>query len=244
MLTVFEDGAAIEDLGSRNGVVVNGVKVQGRFKLSDGDRIKIGNKELQIRILAGARVMGPGPAVATTPIGLGAVEDGAQRFQVETISLESQLKNAGVEELEVLVDRADKALAAGHPEQAEKILGERLHGVLASLRAGVRADGLTVRFAANHALRLAQASHNPHWVDYVFDLYSLLDVLMPRELIDALHRLVDQVGPIDLLNVDGYLRGMARSESDMDGQERALLRRIEQFKALAIKARTGPMSRR
>lgn len=243
MLTVHVNGASIEDLGSRNGVVVDGQKANGRIELSDGNRIKIGNKELQIRILAGALAAGA-PVGPPTPIGLGAVDDSLQRFQVETVSLESQTKNAGVEELEVLVDRADKALASGHPEQAERILSDRLSGVLASLRTGDRVDGLTVRFAATHALRLAGASRNPRWVDYVFDLYTLLDVLMPREIIDSLHRLVDQVGPIDLLNVDGYLRGMSRSQDDMDGQERALLRRVEQFKALAIKARTATMSRR
>jgi hypothetical protein len=67
---------------------------------------------------------------------------------------------------------------------------------------------------------------------------------MPREIVDALHRLIDQVGPVDLLNIDAYLRSMSRSESDMDGQERALLRRIEQVKTLAVQARTAPMSRR
>lgn len=37
-----DDGAWVEDLGSRNGTFVNGVRVTGRVRLADGDKVHIG----------------------------------------------------------------------------------------------------------------------------------------------------------------------------------------------------------
>lgn len=41
-ITLGPDGARLEDLGSRNGVYVNGVRVKGAVLLRDGDRIRLG----------------------------------------------------------------------------------------------------------------------------------------------------------------------------------------------------------
>lgn len=43
---------SVEDLGSSNGTIVNGNRVEGRQKLADGDRILIGDAELRLRIVA------------------------------------------------------------------------------------------------------------------------------------------------------------------------------------------------
>jgi uncharacterized RDD family membrane protein YckC len=42
----------VEDLGSSNGTLVNGNRVEGRQKVVDGDRILIGDAELRLRIVA------------------------------------------------------------------------------------------------------------------------------------------------------------------------------------------------
>ena len=39
------DRASIEDLGSRNGLLVNGRQIEGEHVLADGDRIRIGTQE-------------------------------------------------------------------------------------------------------------------------------------------------------------------------------------------------------
>jgi len=48
LLTVSEEGVVIEDLQSRNGVLVNGRRIQGRVELQVGDRILIGAQELTL----------------------------------------------------------------------------------------------------------------------------------------------------------------------------------------------------
>jgi DNA-binding winged helix-turn-helix (wHTH) protein len=49
-IVVSDNGATIEDLGSKNGTLLNGRKIESPTPLSDGDKIKIGSVDLTIRI--------------------------------------------------------------------------------------------------------------------------------------------------------------------------------------------------
>src|SRR6185312_9855408 len=46
MIVVSGDGVTVEDLESRNGVVVNGNRITERTKITPGDKILIGSQEL------------------------------------------------------------------------------------------------------------------------------------------------------------------------------------------------------
>src|SRR5277367_178816 len=48
LLSVAQEAVLIEDLQSRNGVLVNGQKIEGRVALKPGDRILIGAQELTL----------------------------------------------------------------------------------------------------------------------------------------------------------------------------------------------------
>lgn len=49
-IVVEEDVAAVEDLGSTNGTFLNGEKIEGRRPLKNGDRIKVGLLEVEVRL--------------------------------------------------------------------------------------------------------------------------------------------------------------------------------------------------
>ena len=48
LLVVSREGVTIEDLQSRNGVIVNGQRIPGRTKVQAGDKIVIGSQELTL----------------------------------------------------------------------------------------------------------------------------------------------------------------------------------------------------
>jgi len=48
IIRVRRDGVSVEDLGSRNGVLVNGVRIEGVREVADGDRIQIGSQEMTL----------------------------------------------------------------------------------------------------------------------------------------------------------------------------------------------------
>src|SRR5262245_11541283 len=48
ILTVQYDGVFVEDLGSRNGVFLNGAKIDRRTRLADGDVVRIGGQEMTL----------------------------------------------------------------------------------------------------------------------------------------------------------------------------------------------------
>jgi DNA-binding winged helix-turn-helix (wHTH) protein len=58
-IAVREDGAAIEDLGSKNGTYVNGTRVREPCRLADGDAIHLGS----VRVVF--RAFSPPPSTAT-----------------------------------------------------------------------------------------------------------------------------------------------------------------------------------
>ena len=61
------DGYVLEDLGSRNGTLVNGSKVQ-RMALRDGDMIRVGTTEMLFRQKDGVESHPAGSQVARPPI--------------------------------------------------------------------------------------------------------------------------------------------------------------------------------
>lgn len=237
MLTVRADGATIEDLGSRNGVIVDGAPVVSRFELKDGNRIRIGNQEVQVRV---SKDLAPTARDrADTPLSVSPSQSEGRRFLVETMAQEPTRTGASPSEFFKAAERADQAIAAGDAIEAESIIGRRLNDVLASMRAGARLDVRIPRMASTHALRLAQTRRSPYWIKYLFELYSALEVLMPREIVDGLHKLASTVGPIDMRAVDAYVAILSRSEGDMDAQEKGLLRRIAMIKDLASQRSGG-----
>src|SRR6185436_16195384 len=47
-IRVRKDGVTVEDLGSRNGVLLNGTKIEGQQAVGDDDRITIGGQDLRV----------------------------------------------------------------------------------------------------------------------------------------------------------------------------------------------------
>jgi pSer/pThr/pTyr-binding forkhead associated (FHA) protein len=63
-----DGGVEIEDLGSRNGTFVNGVRIESATRLAGGDTVKLGQSVLQVESArAAATVVSAAPATVTPP---------------------------------------------------------------------------------------------------------------------------------------------------------------------------------
>jgi predicted component of type VI protein secretion system len=123
MLTISDHGVSVEDLGSRNGVRVNGHKVDGKKSLSHGDRISIGSQEMLVLkkrdMPTDTQIQPPtqrGPAFG------------------------------------LLGGLADKAIALGHGDEAERILSLHMLQLLDEVRDGHEVDSDTVERAARYGV--------------------------------------------------------------------------------------------
>ena len=203
-LTVNGDEVVVEDLGSRNGVRLNGRRIEGVEKLAHGDRLTIGTQELALVSARGA--------ATETVVRRGATQTRAEAF-------------------ELLGSLADKALALGRGEEAERILGTRLEQLLVDAGRAPPPPELVER-AALFALRLAATTGRARWFDYVIQLYSDAGRACPVTVVDELYSVLPRVGQVDLAALRAYI-GSLRKRSDVGPAERFLVGRIEGLERVA-----------
>ena len=82
--------------------------------------------------------------------------------------------------LDLLGGVAEKVLALGRGEEAEKVLATTLTNLLADVRMrGGNAQPQVLEKAVHYALKLAEVTGKGRWVDYAFELYSALKRPLP-----------------------------------------------------------------
>ena len=203
-LTVTSDAVILADLGSRNGVRVNGNRIEGKKKLAHGDQISIGSQEMVVisrrDVAADTLIQAPTQRVAT--FGL----------------------------LGIL---ADKALAMGRGEEAEKLLLEQTEQVLADAQRGINVPPETVERACDYALKLAMATSNGRWVDYIFRLHNALGKTCPGPIVDELYTVLRKVKTVNLSVLREYVEGLRELSGNLGPADRFLLNRLEGLERLA-----------
>lgn len=204
LLAVAADSVSVEDLGSRNGVLVNGSRITGKHLLGPGDRIKIGSQEMSV------------------------LGDGAPRSEATRAAPTQRLPAFGV-----LGGLAEKAIALGHVDEAERLLAPALGDLLRRAKGGDPPDLENCERAAAYATRLAGASGRGQWIDYAIDMFATLRRPLPTETIDVLHDVLRKVDGIDLSLLRAYVSTLQALESSFGPTERFLVSRIEGFERMA-----------
>lgn len=217
------DGASltVEDLGSVNGVLLNGRRVQGAEPLRHGDEIGLGNHALQVNFGAGRAERDPTRWGANTL-------NGGHR---PSASEEHTAVRDG-EAFETLIGVVSKLLDRGRVSDAERILKGPLEELLRGVLAKERVDDATLALAATTALRLAAGTRRGSWVDYVFSLYTASGGLLPAPIVERLYDVVRVAAPIDPRIMREYLGGLHERQSAFGPTERFLLRRLDGLKQL------------
>jgi pSer/pThr/pTyr-binding forkhead associated (FHA) protein len=264
VLRVTPVSVIVVDLGSRNGVLVNGEKITHERRLRNGDKVAIGSQEMVLTEITSEEVVSTGRALSQTLGDISLVEvqralatraevlrvppsepeaprgrDSAPTFTNEpTLAGPAPLppsapKSAKLETtFKLLTGVADKALAMGRAEEAERILAPLLGELLGELRRSQGPDQGTVDRAVAYALKIASGTAKGAWVDYVFEVYLATGKLFPAPLVDELHVVVRKVKSPNLRVVREYVEAMRAALPRFSATERFLFQRVEGLEQL------------
>lgn len=236
LLTVAEDAVTVEDLQSRNGVLVNGRRIQAKTTLQAGDRILIGSQELTLlqgkdggAALSSSAM--PHASRMTLPK-MPAAPEGARTVpSLEGDGEPSMVRRADA--FNLLGSVAEKALAMGRADEAERILASALTDVIEASRAGKTLTPGLVDMAAKFSAKLATATGKGAWADYVVELYEAQGRPCPAAVIDELYSAFRKVNAVDLVRLRTYLAQLRERLPTFGPAERFLFQRLEGLERLA-----------
>jgi pSer/pThr/pTyr-binding forkhead associated (FHA) protein len=235
-LRVYAGSAMIEDLGSRNGVYLNGVRIDRPEPLHDGDQIRIGSQDLSFYENEDAHPLSSERHRATRRemqiAEMREVDPDAPDEQTFIATGPMGAVPGRASGLTIIGGVADKALALGRAEEAERILQRSLNDILGRAMKG-EVDAETAEHAAGYAVRLAAATGRGEWVDYVFRLYTALGALLPARIVDELYAAVRKVKHTDKSLLRAYTARLRQVSTGFGPAERFVLQRIEGFERWA-----------
>jgi hypothetical protein len=204
LLSVSAEGLTVEDLGSRNGVQVNGKRISGVTELADGDTVTVGSQSVTVQSGREAR----------TQTGVQAPTENSDAFAL-------------------LGNLADKALALGRGDEAERILSAHMANVMEDARAHRPQRAELIEQAARWACRLAVATGKGAWLGYLAELYQLSQRLPPPAMVDELYTILRKVDRVDLAAFRGWVTALRERTAELRPAERFLVSRIEGLERLA-----------
>jgi hypothetical protein len=253
LLTVAADGVTIEDLQSRNGVLVNGQRIEGVTPVHAGDKIVIGSQEmtlLQAKETGAAHVTSGGMPKMTLSRMEAAMQQLADRDEQSSVSFSgvsipsssgsisevdpepSMLRR--VDGFRVLGGVAEKALAMGRADEAERLLASALADVIEASRAGRRIPASLAEQAARFSAKLATATGKGAWADYVIELYAAQSRPCPAPVIDELYNAFRKVTSVDVARLREYIEKLRAKLPKFGPADRFLFQRIEGLEKLAV----------
>jgi hypothetical protein len=223
--------AVVEDFGSVNGVYVNGERIASHRALRDGDRVQIGKQDFMFK--SATKVV----RVDTAP----------ERFTADTLhgkTLPREVMDAErareeltrrADALDLLCGVAEKQLALGRGDEAEKVLATALGNLLKSVQGGSALAPASAARASTYAVRIADVTGKARWVDYCFELYAALARPLPSEVVDHLYVVLRKVSGVAISGFRAYLEKLKGVAPSLSPTERFVLQRIEGLERLILR---------
>ncbi len=199
---VEADRATVEDLGSRNGLVLNGMPIKGLHELKDGDRIRIGTQELVFCSMATKPVDG---RIGTRPTGfmchcgdcghvypteLVACPNCGASTRSDEDTLSGVVGSGGQNwTLQLLVEVLKKASSLGRWTDVERMLRRARSNVEEQLAAGEKIDRQMLDVVADAAIQLAVVQREASWARWALDIHNAAGLVPSRSVGERLSTL-------------------------------------------------------
>jgi hypothetical protein len=191
------DRATIEDLGSRNGVQVQGTPLVGPHELRDGDRLRIGTQELVFSVGVGveARVRstrqtgfmchcaGCGHPYPTELFSCPACGS-KDRAEEDTLTGASDKQRDWT--LELLIDALRRAQALGRVDDVERILSNGRLGIEQRIASSSYVDRAWLDSIAEIAANVVRERSSAAWGRWLLSIYAALGITPPNSVAQAL----------------------------------------------------------
>lgn len=221
----------LKDLGSTNGVLVNGLKVDELQVLVPGDHITLGQHHAELCWVPASgleRQPQLREARSSRPSADTVIDRRPSSFPPGSrLYSESEPTHHG-SVFSMLSGVAEKQFELGRGLDAERILERPLKALLARLElAGTAVEGRDAEEAGLLAVRLARSTGQSHWIDYAFRLFAAVGRLAPTQVIDELYPAVRAAPGVSLTVFREYLDVLRSVQHGFSPAERFLLRRLE-----------------
>jgi len=225
-IVVSRGSVTIEDLKSANGVLVNGEPLLRARVLVSGDQVVIGEQNFVVFVATRTE---PPPSSGLEPR---VPPLGGLRVSPAPEAERSEATRKG-EAIDLLGSVAEKVLALGRGDEAERILSSYLRNLLQTARVnGV--DPIVAEKAATYAVRLAETTGKGTWVDYTFELYGIVKRPLPGPIVDGLYASLRRMASPSIRAFREYLSVMRTVGPKLGPSDRFLMRRIEGLEALSV----------
>jgi hypothetical protein len=238
-LTVSDAGVQIEDLGSRNGVKVNGTPIKRATELRSGDRVRLGVQELvfsrvdeggrvharttgQLRLCAKCRQPYPREMVSCPNC------EATEQTDEETVT-GSGSDGAHIWTVQLFVEAVDRALRLGRVADAGNLLRRAALQVDELVAGGGKVDSEALASLAIEATRIALASDEPTWAIWALEAYGRCMAIPPRKVIEPMREVAARhARPVQAAIAELLLRlgPFVSSASKTDGEALALLQAL------------------
>jgi hypothetical protein len=213
-INVRGEQLTIDDLGSMNGLYVNGVRLTGSQPLFDGDWLTAGSEELEVLVGDSAnRRTAASTQDEFTPVPASTEAEASRRISEPPDDPETTQKSRA---LEILASIADRALDTSRLEDAEDLLKTTLLDMAQEVSLGHQLEPDSLQFAVKYSLRLAQASGTGRWFDFTIDLLKGQRAPCTTVLVSNLRSTMKRLASVDHERLGAYaaaLRASGNSEA-------------------------------
>ncbi len=225
-IEVSAEGVKVEDLYSTNGVYLNGERIVRTRLVHAGDRVFVGSHEITF-VEVHTEPISSSPS--TPPLSARFAYEPPTYKSVDTRAQPGEIPiTARADALDLLGSLARRLANDVKAEQAPRMLGPHLEGILRGAGAGLVVPESLSEIASEYAIDLAHWTGEVRWLDYVVQLHLVTKRMMSAASVSALQRSERWVGTMDRSLLEYYIGSFSRSvELDQPARARlATLRRI------------------